>query len=113
VASPASAAARRRRRSPCRPDPAPEAKAEAPRPRPAAGRPGGPGAAGADAAPARNFLPTGYAARLDLDPASPGFEGAIRITGNVSEKSLVIWLNARGLTVHKASRSGPGSRRRA
>src|ERR1043165_3387763 len=50
----------------------------------------------------RNFLPTGYAARLELDPASAGVEGAIQITGNVSEKSLVIWLNARGLTVHKA-----------
>jgi alanyl aminopeptidase len=50
----------------------------------------------------RNFLPTGYAARLDIDPASTGFEGAIRITGNVGEASRVIWLNARGLTVHKA-----------
>ena len=50
----------------------------------------------------RNFLPTGYAARLDVDPANPGFEGSIQITGNVSEKSLVLWLNARKLTVHKA-----------
>ncbi|HEX3762004.1 MAG TPA: M1 family metallopeptidase, partial [Kofleriaceae bacterium] len=50
----------------------------------------------------RNFLPTGYAARLDIDPASTGFEGAIQITGNVSEPSRVIWLNARGLSVHKA-----------
>jgi cytosol alanyl aminopeptidase len=50
----------------------------------------------------RNFLPTGYAARLDVDPASSGFEGAIQITGNVGERSLAIWLNARGLTVHKA-----------
>ena len=50
----------------------------------------------------RNFLPTGYAARLGIDPASAGFEGAIQITGNVSEPSRVIWLNARGLSVHKA-----------
>ena len=50
----------------------------------------------------RNFLPTGYAARLAIDPSQAGFEGAIQITGNVSEKSLVVWLNARKLTVHKA-----------
>ena len=50
----------------------------------------------------RNFLPTGYAARLDLDPAKAGFEGAIQIAGNVAEPSLVIWLNAKQLTVHKA-----------
>src|SRR3954471_20360289 len=48
----------------------------------------------------RNFLPTGYAARLEIDPASPGFEGAIQIAGNVAERSLVIWLNAKKLTVH-------------
>ncbi|HEY0992513.1 MAG TPA: hypothetical protein VGD80_35915, partial [Kofleriaceae bacterium] len=56
----------------------------------------------------RNFLPTAYAARLDIDPAKSGFEGAIQITGNVSEPSRVIWLNARKLTVHKAvaQRSG-------
>src|SRR5690349_2617735 len=50
----------------------------------------------------RNFLPTGYAARLEIDPSTTGFEGAIQITGNVSERSLVVWLNARKLTVHKA-----------
>jgi alanyl aminopeptidase len=50
----------------------------------------------------RNFLPTGYAARLDIDPAKPGFEGSIQITGNVSEPSRVLWLNARKLTIHKA-----------
>jgi cytosol alanyl aminopeptidase len=56
----------------------------------------------------RNFLPTGYAVRLDLDPAKSGFEGSIQIAGNLSEKSLVIWLNARKLTIHKAvaQRSG-------
>ncbi len=50
----------------------------------------------------RNFLPTGYTARLDIDPAASGLEGSILIAGTVSEKSLVIWLNARKLTVHKA-----------
>jgi alanyl aminopeptidase len=56
----------------------------------------------------RNFLPTGYAVRLELDPAKAGFEGAIQIAGTVSEPSLVIWLNARKLTIHKAvaQRSG-------
>jgi len=50
----------------------------------------------------RNFLPTSYAARLALDPAQSGFGGTIQITGNVSERSLVIWLNARKLTIHTA-----------
>src|ERR1044071_7833574 len=45
----------------------------------------------------RHFPPTGYAARLAIDPSQAGFEGAIQITGNVSEKSLVVWLNARKL----------------
>src|SRR5689334_17389132 len=42
----------------------------------------------------RNFLPTGYAVRLAVDPAASGFEGSIQIAGNLSEKSLAIWLNA-------------------
>jgi alanyl aminopeptidase len=56
----------------------------------------------------RNFLPTGYAARLEIDPEKPGFEGSIQIAGNLAEPSLVIWLNARKLAVHKAvaQRSG-------
>jgi alanyl aminopeptidase len=56
----------------------------------------------------RNFLPTGYAVRLDIDPANPGFEGAIQIAGNLGEKSLAIWLNARRLVVHKAVAQRPG-----
>ena len=81
--------------------PAPAAAAET--------TPAGPPPAAEGLAPAqptlrlpRNFLPTGYAARLELDPARAGFEGSIQIAGNVSERSLVIWLNARNLTVHKA-----------
>jgi len=50
----------------------------------------------------RSFLPTGYTARLDLDPSKPGFEASIQIAGNLAEPSSVIWLNARQLTVHKA-----------
>jgi alanyl aminopeptidase len=50
----------------------------------------------------RNFLPTAYTARLELDPASPGFEGSIQIAGAIREKSRVVWLNARKLAVHKA-----------
>jgi alanyl aminopeptidase len=50
----------------------------------------------------RTFLPTGYAARLSIDPAGNGFDGSIKVTGNLAEKSLVIWLNARKLTVQKA-----------
>src|SRR4029077_20498643 len=54
----------------------------------------------------RNFLPTGYTARLEIDPAKPGFTGEIQIAGNVSEKSLAIWLFARHLTIHKAVAQG-------
>jgi alanyl aminopeptidase len=50
----------------------------------------------------RNFLPTAYTVRLDLDPGKSGFEGAIQIAGNVSEPSRVIWLSAKKLTVSKA-----------
>ncbi|HET7504099.1 MAG TPA: M1 family aminopeptidase [Kofleriaceae bacterium] len=56
----------------------------------------------------RNFLPTGYAARLAIDPARSGFDGSIQIAGNVAERSRVIWLNARKLTVHKAVAQRPG-----
>jgi alanyl aminopeptidase len=56
----------------------------------------------------RNFLPTGYAVRLDIDPAAAGFEGSIQIAGNLGEKSLAIWLNARKLTIHKAVAQRPG-----
>jgi alanyl aminopeptidase len=83
--------------------PAPVVKAEAPAPRPQ------PPAVPEGLAPPeptlrlpRNFLPASYAARLEIDPANSGFEGSIQITGNVAEKSLVLWLNARKLTVHKA-----------
>jgi alanyl aminopeptidase len=50
----------------------------------------------------RTFLPTGYAATLAIDPARPGFDGTIAITGNVSERSKVIWLHGRHLTIKRA-----------
>jgi cytosol alanyl aminopeptidase len=54
----------------------------------------------------KNFVPTGYAARLVLDPAKPGFTGAIEITGKVSERSSVIWLHGRKLKVTTAAAHG-------
>jgi cytosol alanyl aminopeptidase len=50
----------------------------------------------------RNFVPTGYAATLAIDPAKPDFDGAIAITGNVSERSSVIWLHGHRLKVKRA-----------
>src|ERR1700704_6078526 len=47
----------------------------------------------------KNFTPTGYTAKLSIDPAKPVFDGAITIAGNVSERSSVIWLHGRHLTV--------------
>jgi alanyl aminopeptidase len=51
----------------------------------------------------RNFVPTGYAATLAVDPASAGFEGAIAITGEVAERSSVIWLHGRQLAIQHAA----------
>src|SRR5215831_3104282 len=89
------------------PAPSPVVKSDAPAQRPAA-RPEGLVPPEPTLRLPRNFLPTGYAARLEIDPSAPGFEGAIQITGNVAEKSLVVWLNARKLTVHKAVARRPG-----
>jgi alanyl aminopeptidase len=50
----------------------------------------------------RTFLPTGYTARLDLDPSQAGFDGQIQIAGNLAEPSPVIWLNAHKLEFRKA-----------
>ena len=50
----------------------------------------------------RNFVPTGYRARLAIDPAKPGFGGAIEITGDIAERSQRVWLHGRGLTVTAA-----------
>jgi aminopeptidase N len=50
----------------------------------------------------RNFLPTGYRARLAIDPASDGFTGAIEIEGELRERSQRIWLHGRKLSVASA-----------
>ena len=87
--------------------PAPVVKAEPPAPA-AAAKPQGLAPPQPTLRLPRNFLPTGYAARLELDPAKSGFEGSIQIAGNLGEPSLVIWLNARKLAVHKAVAQRPG-----
>jgi len=56
----------------------------------------------------RNFLPTGYAARLAIDPARAGFDGSIAITGDVSVPSSVIWLHGYRLKVAHAIASRAG-----
>ena len=50
----------------------------------------------------KNFVPTGYRARLEIDPAKTGFTGSIAITGNISEPSSVIWLHGHHLKVASA-----------
>ncbi|MBA3463790.1 MAG: M1 family metallopeptidase [Deltaproteobacteria bacterium] len=51
----------------------------------------------------RNFVPTGYAARLDIDPAKTKFDGSIAITGVIDQTSSVIWLHGYKLKVGKAT----------
>src|SRR5262245_53762095 len=50
----------------------------------------------------RNFVPTGYRARLAIDPAKTAFTGAIEIAGTITERSKRLWLHGRGLTVTAA-----------
>jgi alanyl aminopeptidase len=57
----------------------------------------------------RNFVPTGYRARLAIDPARDGFTGAIEIDGEVRERSKGFWLHGRGLKV-SAARLTQGAR---
>ncbi|MGE0547696.1 MAG: M1 family aminopeptidase [Kofleriaceae bacterium] len=51
------------------------------------------------------FLPTGYNARLAIDPAADGFSGSIAITGVIDQPSSVIWLHGRDLAVQRATAS--------
>ena len=51
----------------------------------------------------RNFTPTKYTARLQVDPASPDFSGHIAIDGALDQRSAVIWLDAKDLHVQRAS----------
>src|SRR5262245_46233367 len=57
----------------------------------------------------RNFVPTGYRARLAIDPAKDGFTGSIEIAGEVRERSKGFWLHGHGLKV-SAARLTQGAR---
>ncbi|HSN27562.1 MAG TPA: M1 family metallopeptidase [Kofleriaceae bacterium] len=50
----------------------------------------------------RIFKPMGYTAKLVIDPSKPTFAGSISIAGEVSEKTNVIWLHGRHLTITNA-----------
>lgn len=50
----------------------------------------------------RTFLPARYAAHLSIDPGKDRFAGSIAITGNLSERSSVIWLHGWHLEIEKA-----------
>jgi cytosol alanyl aminopeptidase len=56
----------------------------------------------------RNFTPGGYTATLAIDPARAGFDGTIAISGEVVQRSSVIWLHGHKLAVKRAvaTRSG-------
>jgi alanyl aminopeptidase len=57
----------------------------------------------------RNFLPASYAATLAIDPAATGFDGTIEITGEVVERSSVIWLHGHQLAIKRASAARSGA----
>jgi cytosol alanyl aminopeptidase len=57
----------------------------------------------------RNFLPASYAATLAIDPAATGFDGTIAITGEVAERSSVIWLHGHQLAIKRASAARSGA----
>ena len=54
----------------------------------------------------RLFSPTGYTARLAIDPAKPTFEGDIQIAGTITTATSVIWLHGYQLAVKKATATG-------
>ncbi len=51
----------------------------------------------------RNFLPTSYTARLEIDPARTDFSGSIAIAGVIDQTSSSLWLHGHGLTIKKAT----------
>ncbi len=51
----------------------------------------------------KNFVPTGYVARLDIDPAKTTFDGSIAISGVIGQPSSVIWLHGYHLKVSRAT----------
>jgi alanyl aminopeptidase len=50
----------------------------------------------------RVFTPTGYTAKLVLEPTKPTFTGSIEIRGTVSAPTDVVWLHGRHLTITDA-----------
>jgi alanyl aminopeptidase len=50
----------------------------------------------------RVFTPTGYEARLVIDPAKPTFSGSIKIAGTVAQATEVVWLHGRHLMITNA-----------
>ncbi|MEO8701845.1 MAG: M1 family aminopeptidase, partial [Kofleriaceae bacterium] len=56
----------------------------------------------------KNFAPTSYAVHLAIDPAKQVFDGQVAIAGTIAERSSVIWLHGRHLTVKKALAQKPG-----
>ena len=57
----------------------------------------------------QNFVPTGYTARLVLDPAATTFDGELAIAGAVSARSSVIWLHGRHLKIRAATATHEGA----
>jgi alanyl aminopeptidase len=51
----------------------------------------------------RNFVPTSYAARLEIDPSKDRFAGSIAISGVIDQRSAVIWLHGHHLQIQRAS----------
>jgi len=51
----------------------------------------------------RIFKPTSYTAQLVIDPTKSTFGGSIMITGDVSERTPVIWLHGRHLKINDSS----------
>jgi alanyl aminopeptidase len=47
--------------------------------------------------------PTGYAVELSIDPARDSFKGAVAVDLRFKKKATLLWLNATGLQVTKAS----------
>ncbi|HEY5945621.1 MAG TPA: hypothetical protein VIV40_09015, partial [Kofleriaceae bacterium] len=54
----------------------------------------------------KTFAPTGYAATLAVDPARDTFEGVIAITGQVVQRTPVIWLHGKDLVIKRAAARG-------
>lgn len=54
----------------------------------------------------RVFVPTGYAATLSIDPAADTFDGSVTISGEVRERTPVIWLHGKDLTIRQATAQG-------